>query len=289
VSKTVAAIGRMFLHAMLDKQEIISTSMIDLIRNAIFLSARPDDEECYCSADLMNSLKSLSEKDDYDNSVGKGYTFDNFFGDGDKEKITKESYPKYLQKRAKLMLDVTKSAINAMKKGVTLGGRFNIGHHLYGIPVEEVLVKFIFSSPKIEAEDLRAILRMKSVPKTGSLPEESTILHETQSRFFNCIMPEIISEWENFERIQFVTACTGHIAIPYIMSQEEDGDKENDFTITIEFNGNETSGDDDLPVFHTCVNTIKLPFTAYDASKEKFLLKLDKFYTFGGAEHFSRG
>jgi len=275
------AIGRIFLHAMLDKEKVVSSVMLDLIRNAIFLSVRPDNE-CYCSDDLMNSLNGVVEKGEFNKVVDDGATFDDCFNDGNMEIVNKDNFKSFLLRRAKLMLDDRCYAIDAMNKGVTLGGRFDIGQSFYKIPVEEVLVKLIFTKPNIEADDLISVLTKKSLHNNDRNPDEISTLYKTQKTFVHEVMPNIIKEWTYQERSQFIMTCTGNGALPYQMSN----DKKNSFKICIEFNDFDIFGDDHLPVFHTCENAIKLPFTAYGGSGKKFLQKLQQVYDYNGTDGF---
>jgi len=159
---------------------------------------------------------------------------------------------------------------------------------LYAIPISDAMVQFIFAQPEIEVEDLLNILVMESVPSNRNeenKQEKELILMETQKKFFNEVLPEIIKDWNYVERRKFVRVCTGFDGIPYESSQ---GRQSNQFRITIEFNAEEeTRHKDSLPAFHTCDNVMKLPFEAYDGSREIFQEKLQTFYDCVGSEGFS--
>mmetsp|Transcript_17485 Transcript_17485/g.39479 ORF Transcript_17485/g.39479 Transcript_17485/m.39479 type:complete len:163 (+) Transcript_17485:2351-2839(+) len=147
-----------------------------------------------------------------------------------------------------------------------------MGEHLVAIPIEEAMIKFIFAKSQIEAIDLIDILKMDVQPKDENNPENFSAPND-RLELFNKVIPEIIEEWTYKERRDFVKLCTGFDAIPFVIPKEESDDS-NAFKITIEFNEIEEKSPDDLPIFHTCDNVMKIPFSAYEGNKQVFLSKL---------------
>ena len=67
----------------------------------------------------------------------------------------------------------------------------------------------------------------------------------------------------------FVYLCTGQGYIPDV-----DTEMAKNFTITIEFNDSYSPDKECVPAFHTCTNTMRIPFFAYEGDIEKFEEKI---------------
>jgi hypothetical protein len=75
----------------------------------------------------------------------------------------------------------------------------------------------------------------------------------------------------------FVEFCTGYHYIPDVFSDDTDKKHEESqrFVIGVELNQDEGMDEESLPVSHTCIKTLKLPWGLYGGDRDKFAAKLD--------------
>jgi HECT-domain (ubiquitin-transferase) len=133
----------------------------------------------------------------------------------------------------------------------------------------------LFSKHKVTADDVLAVLTVRSFDSRGILGEyQNKIicindnggqLHGAQ-RNIQGILPDMLRELDKDEHddfpTQFVRFATGFPYVPH-------PDCDRDFKIVVEFHNTELS-DDAWPMAHTCENTAKLPASAYLGNGEIF-------------------
>jgi HECT-domain (ubiquitin-transferase) len=86
--------------------------------------------------------------------------------------------------------------------------------------------------------------------------------------FRNETLIPVLREMSQEKLTQFVSFCTGFDYIP----DEYDGKP---FKIIVELNRNENMDDNSIPMAHTCVFTLKLPWRVYGGDRDIFTEKLD--------------
>ena len=124
-----------------------------------------------------------------------------------------------------------------------------------------------FAAPHITADEL--IERLVLCEPAESVKKKQKKFKETQTKFFNTTLKEVIQEMGNDDLESFTSFCTGFNYLPH---RHQKGA----FKIIIEFNITEMKNEMSLPVAHTCDNTLKLPAQAYGNDKEIFKSKLHK-------------
>lgn len=162
-----------------------------------------------------------------------------------------------------------------------LQGRIN-PTEVFSLTPIEIVNALVFSRSKIEPEDvITAIQVCYDHPieiNNDSLKKavdgyQRCILNEIEidgKKVLTGALPDMLRESKDDAQFleDFVYFVTGYRYIPNARMNK-------DFRIIVEFNLSEC-GDDDLPVAHTCVLTIKIPGMAYYGNKEIFVEKLKK-------------
>jgi hypothetical protein len=108
---------------------------------------------------------------------------------------------------------------------------------------------------------------------------------ERMTSFMSDTLIPTLREMSQEKLTQFVEFCTGYHYIPEI-NENDKGTKHGKsqvFGIVVELNQDERMDEDSLPVSHTCVKTLKLPWHIYGGDRDKFASKLDM------AMDYSRG
>jgi hypothetical protein len=126
----------------------------------------------------------------------------------------------------------------------------------YGVKAKDVIS--VLKADDMDCDDVELlsfqtqILDNSVSPPAGHLPELLHILEKEDADFPS----------------KFVEFATGCSYLPHLATNPG-------FEIVIEFNpGEETKDKDAFPCSHTCVNTVKLPATAYDGKIETLREKL---------------
>jgi hypothetical protein len=138
------------------------------------------------------------------------------------------------------------------------------------IPLE-ALSSIYFANPDLEAHDFldeNGEWLPFICPTQQDYGKDEALLAECAGNQFQIMnaLKDMIRKSDSKWLGDFLCFCTGCSFLPEVSIYTE-------YKLSIEFNLKETDPEM-LPVAHTCVNTLKLPFQAYGGDEEKFENKL---------------
>jgi len=275
------AIGRIFLHCMVDGKNVFPSTVLPRVyMNAILRNCYPHSNKYNYNELLLDAkavefpgfepdmLKTIADSDsdltmsnlgidvERFNCEDKIITIDNF----------RETYVYYGMIRRRDL------AINAIKNGLTLNGKFPIHAVLKSMPIEAI-ERLIFSKAEITPEDVIKIL--DPIYSNHTIPT----VKDGQMKFFDSTLKGIIQERgsrkEDGQEFlhDFIEFITGSKFLPSIQGNPG-------FRINIAFNCTETNTDN-LPTAHTCINTMTIPGGFYNGDANVFQERLDKAFSYG--------
>jgi HECT-domain (ubiquitin-transferase) len=135
----------------------------------------------------------------------------------------------------------------------------------------DVLTDLLFFQPAIKVEDIISAL----VPKYPEEEDIEVFCFESQMRVLEIvesddkkrirkgILIDLLKGANQAFLKDFLWFTTGYEYMP-----------RSNFTITVEFNYDENMDEGSLPVAHTCIMLLKLPYLAYDSNPEVLEQKL---------------
>mmetsp|Transcript_11510 Transcript_11510/g.16719 ORF Transcript_11510/g.16719 Transcript_11510/m.16719 type:complete len:262 (+) Transcript_11510:1348-2133(+) len=233
----------------------------------LFRKCLPGEKD-YHRSDIVDHLSAIGLLTKLD-GVLNVMTIDDFVFDGDDTVITPDTYfTKLLPKQFVRSRDL---ALDAIREGLTLNGLINIPVQFSVLPFE-VVSKLAFSIPDMSADDVIAVLKPEYSDEQIAKEEQEFFFHNILKQFLKDKAEE--EQEENKKKFdvdtsflsQFVKFCTGLNYLPYRISNPE-------YSIVIEFNSFQCTPED-LPVAHTCENTMKIHGSVYNNDREKFEGKL---------------
>jgi len=272
------AVGRIILHSIMVSTTVSSSALVPLFQNFLLRNCSPRDPE-YDKDDILQHITGIVFGDNPKKALSDllKSTHETEDEEGNREEIILDENNIFSVFVYDACIDSRKIALSAMLDG--LAPRDEKGEviidlrDIFWMMPHDAMERILFSRQSLTAEEVIGCL-VPQFDQGGSEADADSVdrlecVQRQKDFYSNIFVPFLRTKGESDPSFlsKFVECCTGLNYLPY-------DDENQSHTISVEFNYEE-SLPGYLPMFHTCVNLIKLPGYLY-GSPEEFAVIMEK-------------